>query len=452
MKRLVFPAPLYDELVASLRLDRLVEAGAVVFVVPANSRNGEATRYLAREFWTPTEADYLLRTIDRVKLSGTFILRALVHAQQTKSGVVFVHSHPSQWNPEFSSTDDEAEHGLAQLFADRAPARDHFSVVVGIDGAASGRLLGTDRPIFIQSVGIRIKAISQRFASVLAEADESRYDRQIKALTRDGQAAISKFRVAIIGLGGTGSHVAQQLAYLGFSDLVLVDPDKVDVTNTNRVAGASAVDIDRPKVEVARDMILAIRPGAHVECIKNDVVNIDVLEGLRHVDAIMICTDSHGSRAVLNRLAYQFLIPAIDLGSHMAVSEAGDVQMLGRVQLLAPGLACLHCYLNVLDANLVRLELLHPTARARDPYGFPPHVVQPAVVSINGVVSSLAVTMLLQTLTTISGDARSLRYDAVAGRLREAVAMSMRRCPDCARQYSALGDNAKILARSEEDI
>lgn len=451
MKQLVFPAPLFEAVFASLAMNDGVEAAAIAFVVPANSEDDvPATKYLAREFWVPDERDYLSRTADRVQLNGDFILRALVHAQREKAGVVFIHSHPFQEQPNFSLVDDAAEQRLALLFSERAPARAHFALVAGRTGTVSGRELG-GAAITVKTVGVRVKTISSHSEPTLTGDEVTRYDRQIKALSREGQATISEFKVGIVGLGGTGSHVAQQLAYLGFRDFVLVDPDKVELTNTNRVAGSHPTDIERLKVDVARDMIQAVRPGAHVECIADDVVRISVLRVLRHVDAIMICTDSHGSRAVLNRLAYQFLVPSIDLGSHIHVSEEGTVQMLGRVQLLAPGLACLHCYLNVLDANLVRLELMHPQARARDPYGFPAHVTQPAVISINGVVSSLAVTMLLQTLTPISGEARSLRYDAVTGRLREATARALSKCPDCSRNYGTQGDNAGILARAEVD-
>ena len=68
--------------------------------------------------------------------------------------------------------------------------------------------------------------------------DERRFSRNIALFGVDGQHKISKTKVAIVGLGGIGSHVAQQLAYLGILDYTLIDDDTVSRSSLNRVIGA----------------------------------------------------------------------------------------------------------------------------------------------------------------------------------------------------------------------
>ena len=65
--------------------------------------------------------------------------------------------------------------------------------------------------------------------------NSKRFDRQILLFGAAGQEKIAAARVAIVGLGGLGSHVAQQLAYLGVRSLVLVDGDCVTRSNLNRL-------------------------------------------------------------------------------------------------------------------------------------------------------------------------------------------------------------------------
>ena len=62
-----------------------------------------------------------------------------------------------------------------------------------------------------------------------------RYDRNIQFFGEKGQKIISETRVAIAGVGGLGTHVAQQLAYLGVGSIALIDKEDFDETNSNRL-------------------------------------------------------------------------------------------------------------------------------------------------------------------------------------------------------------------------
>src|SRR5438270_4399266 len=91
---------------------------------------------------------------------------------------------------------------------------------------------------------------------------EGRYSRNIALFGSEGQQRIAATSTLIVGLGGLGSHVAQQLAYLGVVNFSLVDADIVSTSNLNRLVGAEPADVAAPKVDIAGRMIEAIQPQA----------------------------------------------------------------------------------------------------------------------------------------------------------------------------------------------
>lgn len=82
-----------------------------------------------------------------------------------------------------------------------------------------------------------------------------------------GADALKKFhnaKVAIFGLGGVGSHIAESLARVGIGTLILIDNDTVDITNINRQIIALHSTVGQDKVTVAKNRILDINPNAKV--------------------------------------------------------------------------------------------------------------------------------------------------------------------------------------------
>lgn len=76
---------------------------------------------------------------------------------------------------------------------------------------------------------------------------------------------LSQAKVAIFGIGGVGGYVAEALARTGVGAFVLIDDDKVCLTNINRQIIATRKTVGQYKAEVMRDRILEINPAAQVE-------------------------------------------------------------------------------------------------------------------------------------------------------------------------------------------
>jgi molybdopterin-synthase adenylyltransferase len=308
----------------------------------------------------------------------------------------------------------------------------------------AARELGTQIQLRVVGVG------SERIVHFPAEAENADYnlfDRQIRAFGEDGQKSLESLRVAIVGLGGTGSLVAQELVHLGVRKFVLIDPDKVESANLNRIVGASQDDIGALKVSVAARYLREFRSSVDVQACDGNVVHARVAQTLFGVDVIFGCTDSHGSRSVMQQMAYQYFIPMIDMGSTITVRDGEVTGIFGRVQLLAPGLPCLWCS-NLLNADEIRRDMMSEGERRADPYIVGARIPAPSVISLNATVVSLAVTMLLGIVAGAPIPARNLLYNARTSTLKPVQGTAQSDCFICShRGVLGRGDGQALFAR-----
>ena len=235
----------------------------------------------------------------------------------------------------------------------------------------------------------------------------SKHDRQ-SFLGATSEQDLKRAKVGIVGLGGGGSHVVQQLAHLGVSNYVLVDPDIIDETNLNRLVGGTLEDVARHtlKVDIASRMIRAVVPDANIGAHPSQWQ--EVSKDLKTCDALIGCLDAVAAKDQLDKFCRRFLIPYIDIG--MDVHVVGSRFLIsGQVVLITPGSPCLRCM------GLVTDEALAQEARNYGAAGGKPQVVWP-----NGLLASSAVGMFTQLICPWHGEARAsafLEYDGNKGTL-----------------------------------
>jgi molybdopterin/thiamine biosynthesis adenylyltransferase len=433
------------QLVRGLLRDDGVESSAVCLAEPV--AEAEMLNLIVRDVRLPHDGHYRRRGPFEAELTPEYVASVVREARDRKCSVVFCHTHPFAQNATFSETDWAGEQVLRQFIERRIPGVPHAALVISRD-SASCRLVATDTFLRVYSVGRTIECHSSLHHRLISPADPSaRFDRQLRAFGKQAQRELEGLYVAIIGAGGTGSVMAEQLAHLGVSHFLIVDPDVLDLSNLNRVVGATHDDVGRPKVEVAAELVRRINPAATVEALHGSVLNNTVVGRIRFVDAILCCTDSHGSRYVINEVAYRFLVPTFDCGVAIVAQNETLTHVSGRAQMLAPGLACLNC-LNTLDPELVRRDLLTDFERARDPYIIGGTEPQPAVISINGVVVSLAVTMFLGAFARFPVMPRHQRYDCIRGVVRVIDNTALESCVTCSRRGAlGVGDSWPLPGR-----
>lgn len=377
---------------------------------------GAGVKFLARSVVPVPEQDYIERTPANVTWHTRSFVSILKEAERTSQIVAVVHCHPNGFLG-FSDQDDANEADLLQAAINRnGPGTRLISVVMTPDGSMTGRVwrhpsdTGRD-PI----AGISV--IGRRFGFYFSEGIHSErhaFQRQALAFGKALNQRLRNLRVAIVGCGGTGSAVSMLLARLGVGQLVLIDNDIVDATNLNRLHGARQADADamRPKAEVCAQAVSELGLGVRVVPIQAWVGDPKCRDALKSSDIIFGCTDDHDGRLFLNRFAYYYLTPVIDVGLAIEVSkdEMPEVKALdGRVTVIAPSTTCLLCRNAIspvvaADQALKRKNPAEYDRRKAEAYVHGEGEPSPAVVTFTTEVGCMGVNELLHRLQGFRGD------------------------------------------------
>ena len=252
-----------------------------------------------------------------------------------------------------------------------------------------------------------------------------RFERQRRIFGDEGQKRLRNTRVGIVGCGGLGSFVALELAYLGIGKIVLIDQDPLEDSNRNRLVGAwSSHPEGMPKVEVLRELAKRIDAETDIEVAQDRFEDAEAQAALTGVDFVMGCVDHDGPRFLLNEFCCRQGLPFIDAASDTK-PEDGRVLFGGRVCVATQATGCLVCF-GVFDQNELR-DYFDSTKQMADDgliYGVPRRPLPeggPSVVSVNGVIASMAVTELMVLVTAIRATIAHQDWRGHEGRLLRIV-------------------------------
>ena len=249
---------------------------------------------------------------------------------------------------------------------------------------------------------------------------DGRFDRQILLFGIEGQTRIESVKIGIVGLGGLGSHVAQQLAYLGTKSFVLIDADMISPSNLNRLIGGTPDDVAEGmlKVDIAARVIQSIAPDANPVVIPHSLMSHQGFSSLEQVDFVLGCVDNDAARLVLNEWCQAYAKPYLDIATDIFPEE--QLVFGGRIIYSVNGELCLSCK-QKLDQEEIRTAFASDAQLEEDQriYGVPRTALRggPSVVSLNGILASVAVTEFMVEVTGIRPAYRSLEYNGMMGRL-----------------------------------
>ena len=144
---------------------------------------------------------------------------------------------------------------------------------------------------------------------------EGIFDRLKLLIGEEKLKSLNQKTVAIFGLGGVGSYVVEGLARSGIENFVIIDKDKIDVTNINRQIIATTKTIGRFKVDVAEERIKEINPNVKVikyaEFVGKENENIELFDSIKNVDYIVDAIDTVFSKIRIIEFAKAHNIPVI---------------------------------------------------------------------------------------------------------------------------------------------
>ena len=140
----------------------------------------------------------------------------------------------------------------------------------------------------------------------------NQFSRTELLIGKDNLKELSNSKIAIFGIGGVGSFVVEGLVRAGVQKFILVDNDKVDITNLNRQLIATHSTLGKPKVDVAKERILDINPNATVETYRKFFMP-DCQEKIldNSIDYIVDCVDTITAKIELVMRANELNIPII---------------------------------------------------------------------------------------------------------------------------------------------
>jgi molybdopterin/thiamine biosynthesis adenylyltransferase len=334
-------------------------------------------------------------------------VHALAEAESLGAACIWVHTHPGRDStPQPSVHDRIVDRELADVFRLRSGSPYYGALIFCARSSAlafTGHLeregcnaLQVER---LWQVGDRCRLI-RAFDSALPQLSAI-FDRNVRAFGAAVQQALGDLRIGIVGCGGTGSVVAEQLVRLGVRHLVLVDPDDLSQSNLTRVYGSAVLDVGQPKVQVLTKHLARIAPDLRCDTVQSMVTLESAASRLIGCDVVFGCTDDNAGRLVLSRLATYLTTLVIDCGVLLSSDVADQLTGIdGRVTILSPGQGCLVCRGRI-DLARAGAELLTPHERVRrQDEGYAPALArtEPAVVPFTTLVGATAVSELLERL------------------------------------------------------
>jgi hypothetical protein len=378
---------------------------AVAFALCGRHRAGDAEVLLVQEI-LPIPHEECVREPNRITWRTTALEPILVRAASQRLGVVKFHSHPTGF-PQFSATDDRSDQDLfPSIYGWVDDDGPHASVIVLPDGRMVGRSIDVQNRILplarIMIVGDDIRV----FDTAAPDRPPAHAERHAQLFGTATTSLLSTLVIGVVGCSGTGSVAVELLARLGVRRLILVDPDRVEEKNLNRILGSRMSDATarRPKVEVLARSIRAMEIGVDVVPLLMPLATPAAVKALAGCDVVFGCMDSHDGRRTLNRLASFYLLPYLDCGVGLEADGQGGIhQVCAASHYLQPGGSSVSSR-RIIDPKRADAEAIarsDPEAYARlraEKYIDGANEDRPAVVSVNALAASLAVNELLARL------------------------------------------------------
>ncbi|MGC8563054.1 MAG: HesA/MoeB/ThiF family protein [Thermoplasmata archaeon] len=158
----------------------------------------------------------------------------------------------------------------------------------------------------------------------------------LREIFPSGQKKIESASVVVVGMGGTGSSIAEMMVRMGVKNIKIVDNDIIENSNLNRQAMYKESDIGLKKVDVAKAELLKINENASVDAIDQRLTFVNAESILENSTLIMDGTDNYNTRNVINVVSYRLKIPWV----FTAVEGT-----FGYVKAIIPGkTSCLSCF------------------------------------------------------------------------------------------------------------
>lgn len=432
------------------------EGAGYLFCSTSKTTNEE--KLIVREYILVEQEDIESNSNNFISIKSKSYVSAIIQADKKKMSVVLIHNHPNG-RDKYSSQDNREEYEFFRTANIRAEGRHHGSLIFSKNQGnynLIGRVCLSDKNMVsfkkIRVVGKQLSIHIQNTGKLIVP---SWADRQVRAFgSKDIQKIIKKMHIGVVGVGGTGSAICEQLIRLGIGTITVVDGQTIEDTNVSRLYGSRLSDIGKPKVSVIKRLADDIGFGTTINTIQDFIYSKDAAMALRDCDFIFCCTDDHQGRSILNRMSIWYLIPVIDMAVTIDADKTGKIKdITGKITILSPGNTCLWCR-EALSSQKIQAEVMsrcNPTEyklRRKENYVEELDEHDPAIIMLTTAVASQSILEFVHMITGILGVDRTSTEIRLLFDNTEIRSNSRPGKPDCDCQNSdkwGRGDEVRFL-------
>ncbi len=333
---LVFSGALHAQVKGHLFPPDGLEAAAILI---CTRTPGPRLRLLVQAVILVPYAACKLRARDAITWPGEFLEQAIDLAEPRGSAMILIHSHPGGLFA-FSDADDESDRQvIPSLF--HAFGALHGSAVMTADGAVLARLYDPD----VKAYAIDLVTVAGDDLSYwwVDKATLTGPGVRSIAFTSSMTADLGRLSALVIGASGTGSITGEQLARLGFGQVLVVDFDRIERKNLNRILNSSRADADanRLKVEAFAEAVTTYRGEGVAVPVAASIATREAVLAAAVCDVVFCCVDTLEARHIADLIAAAFLLPLFDVGVVIPVRRKGNTfavaDVCGRIDYVQPG-------------------------------------------------------------------------------------------------------------------
>ena len=376
--------------------------------------------------------------------------------------VVTIHSHPKGYD-RFSKADNKNDGELfPSVHSWFDDARPHGSAIMMPDGRMVCRTVNADgicesmQSVCIVGADIRIDKQGK------CNDDSSEYSLRVRQTFGKGTFdVLRRLKVGVVGCSGTGSIIVELLARNCIGELVLVDPDRVEAKNLNRMLNSTAKDAEQryPKAEMLKQTIKEMGMGTRVESYVADTRNAEAVSALIDCDVLFGCVDSATGRYHLECIATAFYIPYFDIGVHLEADRRGGISHADvAAHYIYPDVAGLMAR-EVYSSQQLTAEgwkhddPAHYEEQRKAGYLIAVDEDQPAVISINMLAACLSFNDFLARLHAFrldnNADFAEQRFQLAHGYYQTKAAPSRANDP-MFQKYVGMGDRSFLVQKLKQ--
>ncbi|MEU7692554.1 HesA/MoeB/ThiF family protein [Microbispora hainanensis] len=433
-------------------------------------------RLLGREVIPALDGrDYIPGKRGHRMLTASFVTKAALYCRDEGLAYLAVHCHGGSRSVAFSSTDLASHERGYPALLDVLRGQPVGALVLAQEALAGDLWLPDGTRTAIPQTRILGRPWRTLYPSPppsLCRADPT-YDRQTRLFSDRGQLTLSQLKVTVIGAGGAGSLLIEYLARLGIGHLVIIDPDRIDVTNLPRVVGSTRWDARAwftyesrpdwmrrlgrrtatPKVRIAARLARKANPKMVIEPIFGDITDSAVIGRLLDCDFVFLAADTMQARLVFNALVHQYLIPGAQVGAKVqADRKTGELlDVFTAYRPITPDRGCLWCN-GLINTARLQEEALAPDERQAQRYVEDPTVVAPSVITLNATASAHAANDFLFTVLGLLDPEAEHDYLRLRPQKATLYYDGIRKdadCPECGHEGRfARGDAGRLPTRA----